>query len=78
MLSELNFKISEHKYLFPAAKHQGKRFIILFLTCKIKKFMETNMIVSSIEWKYILAHRCPLPPIGNRDQTSCANNIFNI
>ncbi len=27
--------------------------------------METNMIVSSIELKYILAHRCPPPPLGN-------------
>ncbi len=23
----------------------------------------------------ILAHRCPPPPIGNADQTRCANNI---
>ncbi|MFN9909407.1 MAG: hypothetical protein ACK56F_25370 [bacterium] len=25
---------------------------------------------------WILAHRCPPPPIGNADQTLCANNMF--
>jgi hypothetical protein len=40
--------------------------------------METKMIVNSIESKYILAHRCPPPPLGNGDQRQGAPIIFKL